>query len=87
MRYYLPKTDVRFEYLTATDTSTGCPYKGTARYWSIDVGQGVHTDVAWGYDTPLQESQGVAGLVSFYNEKLDIYIDDVLEPKPGTEFS
>ncbi len=87
VRYYLPKTDVHFEYLAATDTSTGCPYKGTARYWSIDVGNGEHTDVVWGYDTPVQESQDIAGLVAFYNEKLDIYIDGVLEEKPKTMFS
>ncbi|MCL1600637.1 MAG: DUF427 domain-containing protein [Actinomycetia bacterium] len=79
VRYYLPKTDVNFEYLTATDTATACPYKGTARYWSIDVGTGSHGDVVWGYDTPLRESQQIAGYVSFYNEKLDIYVDGILE--------
>jgi uncharacterized protein (DUF427 family) len=51
------------------------------------VGQGEHTDVVWGYDTPLQESQGIAGLVAFYNEKLDIYVDGNLEEKPNTKFS
>ena len=87
VRYYLPKTDVRFEYLTPTDTATACPYKGTARYWSIDVGEGSHDDVVWGYDAPLRESQEVAGFVAFYNEKLDIYIDGVLEEKPKTVFA
>jgi len=86
VRYYLPRTDVHFQYLTATDTSTGCPYKGTARYWSIDVGEGTHADVVWGYDAPLKESQDVAGLVAFYNEKLDIYVDGVLEERPRTVF-
>lgn len=86
-RYYLPKTDVRFEYLTATDTSTGCPYKGTARYWSVNTTGKTHEDIAWGYDTPLRESQEAAGLVAFYNEKLDIYVDGVLESKPDTKFS
>lgn len=87
VRYYLPKTDVHFEYLEATDTATACPYKGTARYWSVDVGEGDHADVVWGYDTPLKESQDVAGLVAFYNEKLDIYVDGILEEKPSTKFS
>jgi uncharacterized protein (DUF427 family) len=87
VRYYLPKTDVHFEYLTAADTATSCPYKGTARYWSIDVGEGSHGDVVWGYDTPLRESQEVAGFVSFYNEKLDIYVDGALEDKPRTKFA
>ena len=86
-RYYLPKTDVNFEYLTATDTATHCPYKGTARYWSIDTTGEAHDDVVWGYDTPVRESQEVAGYVAFYNEKLDIYVDGVLEDKPKTIFS
>jgi uncharacterized protein (DUF427 family) len=87
VRYYLPKTDVRFEYLEATDTATHCPYKGTARYWSINTTGTTHHDVVWGYDSPLPESQLVAGFVAFYNEKLDIYVDGVLEEKPKTKFS
>jgi uncharacterized protein (DUF427 family) len=86
-RYYLPKTDVNFEYLTATDTATHCPYKGTARYWSINTTGDAHDDVVWGYDAPFRESQEVAGYVAFYNEKLDIYVDGVLEEKPKTIFS
>lgn len=87
VRYYLPKTDVNFEYLNPTDTSTDCPYKGTARYWSITTAGDTHDDVAWGYDSTLRESQEIAGFVAFYNEKLDIYIDGVLEERPKTIFS
>ncbi len=86
-RYYLPKTDVHFENLTATDSETACPYKGTARYWSDDVNGQSHSDVVWGYDAPLKESMEVAGMVAFYNEKLDIYVDGVLEDRPKTKFS
>ncbi len=86
-RYYLPKTDVDFTYLTPTDTHTDCPYKGTARYWSITVDGVTHDDVVWGYDAPLKESADVAGYVSFYNEKLDIWVDGELEAKPATKFS
>ncbi|MCL1693238.1 MAG: DUF427 domain-containing protein [Actinomycetia bacterium] len=86
-RYYLPKTDVRFEYLTPTDLSTVCPYKGTSRYWSINTTGEVHDNLAWGYDAPVRESQPIAGYVAFYNEKLDIYVDGVLEEKPKTVFS
>ena len=86
-RYYLPKTDVKFDLLTPTDTSTHCPYKGTARYWSVEVNGETHKDIVWGYDAPLPESQKILGLVSFYNEKVDIYIDEVLEERPKTKFS
>ncbi len=87
VRYYLPKTEVNFAYLTATNTATHCPYKGTARYWSIATTGEAHEDVVWGYDAPLPESHLIAGFVSFYNEKLDIYVDGILEKKPKTKFA
>jgi uncharacterized protein (DUF427 family) len=86
-RYYLPKTDVRMDLLTATDTVTKCPYKGDARYWSVMVDGQTHEDLVWGYDAPLPESQKILGLVSFYNEKVAIYVDEVLEEQPKTKFS
>jgi uncharacterized protein (DUF427 family) len=85
-RYYVPKTDVRMDVLSPTDTQTACPYKGTARYWSVNVGGETHEDVVWGYDTPLPESQKVTGMVAFYNEKVDVYVDGQLEEKPKTKF-
>lgn len=86
-RYYLPKTDVRMVLLTPTDKTTACPYKGTARYWSVTVGGETYDDIVWGYDSPLGESQKIAGMVAFYNEMADIYIDEELEEKPKTKFS
>ena len=86
-RYYIPKTDVRMDLLMPTDTSTACPYKGTARYWSVQTGEGAHEDLAWAYDTPLAESQKIAGLISFYNEKVDVYLDEELQERPNTVFS
>src|SRR2546425_1178075 len=34
-RTYVPKLDVRMDLLEPTDSATMCPYKGTARYWSV----------------------------------------------------
>ena len=87
VRYYLPKTDVRMDLLTPTETQTHCPYKGTAQYWSVRVGETVHNDIVWGYRTPLPESAGIAGLVSFYNEKVDIIVDEYPVERPKTIFS
>jgi uncharacterized protein (DUF427 family) len=86
-RYYLPKTDVRMDLLTASERRTACPYKGNARYWSVTVDGETHDDLVWAYDTPLPESQGIAGLVSFYNERVDIYVDGVLQDRPRTKFA
>lgn len=86
-RYYFPKTDVRMDLLTPTDRKTGCPYKGFARYWTASVNGSNHENIVWGYDTPFPESDGIAGLVSFYNEKVDMYVDEVLQERPRTKFS
>jgi uncharacterized protein (DUF427 family) len=86
-RYYLPKTHVRLDLLTPTDTVSHCPYKGQAEYWSVRAGDTVHEDLAWSYRTPLPESQKIAGLIAFYNEKLDIYLDGELQRRPPTKFA
>jgi uncharacterized protein (DUF427 family) len=86
-RYYLPKPHVRMDLLTPTDTESHCPYKGQAEWWSVRGGDAVRTDLAWSYRMPLPESQKIAGLVAFYNEKVDIYVDGVLQERPHTKFS
>jgi len=86
-RYYLPKTDVQMDLLTPTDTVTKCPYKGDARYWSVTVEGQTYDDLVWGYDAPLPESQKIVGLVSFYNEKVDVFVDEEPEEQPKTKFS
>ncbi|MFQ5524104.1 MAG: DUF427 domain-containing protein [Acidimicrobiia bacterium] len=87
VRYYLPKTDVRMDLLTPTDTRTACPYKGEARYWSVTVNGKTYEDIVWGYDSPLPESFGIGGMVAFYNEKVDIYLDEALQERPKTKFA
>ena len=86
-RYYLPKTHVRMDLLSPTDTVTHCPYKGQAEHWSVEAGERIHADLAWSYPTPLPESQKIAGLVSFYNERIDLYVDAALQERPRTKFS
>jgi uncharacterized protein (DUF427 family) len=86
-RYYLPLSDVRMELLRPSATQTHCPYKGTAAYWSVDTGENVHQDIVWIYRTPLPESQKIAGLACFYNEKVDIFLDGEHEERPATHFS
>jgi uncharacterized protein (DUF427 family) len=72
-RYYLPRTHVRMDLLEPSAAVSHCPYKGDAEYWSLRGG-GV-PDVAWSYRAPLPESQKIAGLISFYPEKVDLYVD------------
>jgi uncharacterized protein (DUF427 family) len=77
-RYYLPQVDVRMDLLTPANTVSYCAYKGTASYWTLNVGGLELTDIAWGYDTPLREGLRVAGMVCFWPEKsadLEFYVD------------
>ncbi len=86
-RHYLPLSDVRLDLLVPSTTSTSCPYKGTASYWSLEVGGRRYEDLAWIYRTPLPESQKIAGLSCFYAERVDLYVDEVLQDRPVSPFS
>ena len=86
-RYYIPKADVRMDLLEPTQTSTQCPYKGKAVYWSVRLGDKVLKDLVWGYPFPIPECPKIENLVCFYNEKVEIYVDDELQPKPETPWS
>lgn len=86
-RYYLPLTDVRMELLRPSSTQTQCPYKGTATYWNLSVRDMDYPDIVWCYRSPLPESQKIAGLACFYNEKVDLYLDGDLQERPRSPFS
>jgi uncharacterized protein (DUF427 family) len=86
-RWYLPKVDVHMELLVKTDSATHCPYKGQAEYWSARIGDRVEDDLAWSYRSPLPESQKVAGMIAFYNERVDLVVDGVRQERPTTVFS
>jgi uncharacterized protein (DUF427 family) len=86
-RYYLPMTDVRLDLLRPSETTSHCPYKGTASYYSVEVDGSVTSDVVWCYPTPLPESQKVQGLACFYDEKVDVYLDGELQTRPKTKFA
>ncbi len=86
-RHYMPLTDVRMDLLRPSATVTHCPYKGAASYWSVDAGLGAREDLVWIYRAPLPESQKIAGLACFYDEKVDVYLDGELQDRPATPFS
>jgi uncharacterized protein (DUF427 family) len=70
-RYYLPREDVRMDLLTPSDSTSHCPFKGDASYWSVP---GVD-DAAWIYETPIPGAEQIAGLICFYGEKVELEVD------------
>lgn len=86
-RYYLPPEDVRMDLLTQTDKHTRCPYKGEASYWSAKVGTALVPDIVWSYPDPIPECPKIKGYLSFFNEKVDIYVDREPQERPVTGWS
>jgi uncharacterized protein (DUF427 family) len=60
-RVYVPAGDVRPGLMTPSETTTVCPYKGRASYWSLP---GLD-DAAWSYETPLPEALRAQGHLCF----------------------
>ena len=87
VRYYIPKVDARMDLLQPSKTHTECPYKGVASYYSIKVGDHVSEDIVWYYPSPYQEVSKIQNMLSFYNEKVDLYVDGKKEVKPKTHWS
>jgi len=87
-RYYLPKLDVRLDLLNPTETETGCPYKGRARYWTVDAGGRRVEDACWCYTFPTPALTSVATHVAFFQERVDeIWVDGEQVEKPDTMWS
>jgi len=74
-RYYLPREDVRMELLSPTDLHTTCPFKGQASYWSVKADGQVHDNLVWSYETPIPEAAEIAGLLCFYDERVELTVD------------
>jgi uncharacterized protein (DUF427 family) len=87
-RYYIPSEDVRMDLLAPSDKVTACPYKGTARYWSVRVGDRVFADIVWSYAEPIPECPKIKGYLCFFNEHVDdILLDGVAVQRPITPWS
>ncbi len=86
-RWYLPLDDVNQALLVPSDTLTRCPYKGTASYWSVQIGERLHPDLAWTYREPLPECPGIAGMAAFFDERVDVEIDGVRQERPRSPWS
>jgi len=86
-RYYMDRSTVDFSSLRPSDTVTSCPYKGrTTAYWSVQTEDALVADLAWSYDFPTRQLLPVAGMVAFYDEKVDVLLDGKLQPRPTTHF-
>lgn len=68
---YIPLSDIELSRLEPTDTSTYCPYKGDANYYSIPGGGDRSTDAVWEYRAPRPAVSGIKDHVAFYPDRVD----------------
>ena len=68
---YIPMTDVDASLLERTDTTTYCPYKGDASYYSIPAGGERSTDAIWVYESPREAVADIKDHVAFYPDRVD----------------
>ena len=65
--HYFPSNSIKNEYFHNTETSTSCPWKGMASYYSVTVNGKTNTDCAWYYPLPSKEAEKIKNMVSFWN--------------------
>lgn len=86
-RYYLPLSSVDQSVLRKSPLRTRCPYKGEAEYYHVVVDDEETSNLVWYYTHPTHESAAIAGLLCFYNEKVDLILDGRLQTRPKTHFA
>lgn len=63
---YFPPDSINREYFEESNTQTECPWKGTAHYYHIKVGNEVNVDAAWCYPNPKEAANNIKGYVAFW---------------------
>jgi uncharacterized protein (DUF427 family) len=76
VRWYLPREDVRTDLLEPSYTTTRCPYKGIAHYWSLRTGGRLEKDILWTYPEPFHDAEAVRGFVCFVDDRVDLDVHD-----------
>lgn len=86
-RTYLPPEHVDLELAASSGTHTRCPYKGVANYWSFEIDNELHEDIAWFYPDPVWQARPVIDRICFFDEKVTTLVDGVEDARPKSIFS
>ncbi|PWE34046.1 hypothetical protein DDZ14_02470 [Maritimibacter sp. 55A14] len=69
---YFPRGDIGMAFLDTSDTTTQCPHKGQASYFSIQTKSKLIKDAAWSYEDPIESAARIAGHLAFDPEKVTV---------------
>ncbi|EJC97987.1 DUF427-domain-containing protein [Fomitiporia mediterranea MF3/22] len=70
--HYFPPADVKLALFFPSDTTTVCPWKGTASYYSVNINGRNIQDVAWFYPATKEKAKNIEGYIAFYKNKVQI---------------
>jgi uncharacterized protein (DUF427 family) len=71
---YIPRDDIKAEHFIETSHQTKCPFKGTARYWTLTGKGGEAANSVWGYDNPFDQVAAIDRHVAFYPNQVEISV-------------
>ena len=69
---YFPRDDIGMAFLEKSDSSTKCPFKGAASYFTVCLPAGDMPDAAWSYETPIPAAAAIAGHIAFYTDRVTV---------------
>lgn len=69
---YFPREDIGMAFLERTASSTNCPWKGPATYFTVSTAAGDIPDAAWSYEDPLEGVAAIKGYIAFYTDRVTV---------------
>lgn len=82
--WYIPAQDIQLKFLRPETKMSACEWKGSARYWSLQVGNRVLENAAWSYPKPTPSFDAIRDYLAFYPGELDCFVDgEHVTAQPG----
>jgi uncharacterized protein (DUF427 family) len=83
--YYIPREDVRADWIVEAKHSSFCEYKGRASYWTLRKGDAESPNAAWSYANPTPKYAALKDHLAFYASRVDeCSVDgEVVQAQPG----
>ncbi|KAJ5294608.1 hypothetical protein PENANT_c006G09346 [Penicillium antarcticum] len=73
---YFPPSSIKDKsQFLASDTTTYCPWKGEAEYYTVKVGDKSIKDAAWYYAGPYEKAKNIKDHVAFYKSKVNVTVE------------